>query len=128
MSSKDPKYIQNNPIWTQNDHKWAHMSKPEWTEKNLNEIKLALMSSNFNKIFISDAHQCKTWHMLPLLKWRNKHQKKRKKKTFLWLIFIRLLGHALLRQMKDFIKLHNSGKFLQDGSFGSHFRDLQKLA
>ena len=82
MSSKDPKYIQNNPIWTQNDHKWAHMSKPEWAEKNLNEIKLALTSSNFNKIFISDAHQCKTWHMLPLLKWRNKCQKKKEKNVF----------------------------------------------
>ena len=60
------------------------------------------------------------------------------KKKFLWLIFIRLfLDHALwhpsiypqvLRQMKDFIKLHNPGKFLEDSNFGSHFRDFQKLA
>ena len=29
---------------------------------------------------------------------------------------------------KDFVKLHNPSKFLEDRSFGSHFRDLQKLA
>ena len=34
----------------------------------------------------------------------------------------------VLHQMKGFIKLHNQGKFLKDSSFGSHFRDLQKLA
>ena len=63
--------------------------------------------------------------------------KKKRKKTFLWPIFIRLLDHAfwrpslypqVLRQMKEFIKLHNPDKFREDSSFGSHFRDLQKLA
>ena len=63
--------------------------------------------------------------------------KKKKKKTFLWLIFIRLLLHALrhssiypqvFRLMEDFIKLRNPGRFLEDSSFGSHFRDLQNLA
>ena len=34
------------------------MSKPKWDEKSLNELKWALMSSNFNKIFNSDAYQC----------------------------------------------------------------------
>ena len=31
-------------------------------------------------------------------------------------------------KMKDFMKLHNPDKFLEDSSFGSQFRDLQKLA
>ena len=80
--AQDPKYIQNNPIRAQNGPKWAQMSKPEWAEKNLNELKWALMSSNFNKIFTSDAYQCKTWHMLQFLKWRNKCRKKKEKKRF----------------------------------------------
>ena len=29
MSSKDPKYIQNYPIWAQNKPTWAQMSKPK---------------------------------------------------------------------------------------------------
>ena len=29
MSSKDPKYIQNDPIWAPNRPKWAQMSKPK---------------------------------------------------------------------------------------------------
>ena len=56
-----------------------------------------------------------------------------KKKTFLWLIFINLLGHVLwrplnyapsLHQMKGLIKVHHLVKFLEDSSFGSNFRDL----
>ena len=31
-------------------------------------------------------------------------------------------------RMKGLIKLHNPDKFLEKSSFGSHFRDLQKLA
>ena len=34
----------------------------------------------------------------------------------------------VLRQMKGLINLHNSDEFPEDKSFGSHFRDLQKLA
>ena len=64
MNSKDPKYIQNDPIWAQKGPKWAQMSKPKWIEKGLNELKWALMSSNFNKIFTSDAYQGKTWGFL----------------------------------------------------------------
>ena len=44
MSSKDPKYIQDDPICVQNRRKWGQMSKPKW------------MSSNFDKIFTSDAY------------------------------------------------------------------------
>ena len=29
MSSKDPKYIQNDPVWAQNRSKWAQISKPK---------------------------------------------------------------------------------------------------
>ena len=29
MSSKDPKYIENYPIWAQNRAKWGQMSKPK---------------------------------------------------------------------------------------------------
>ena len=110
------------------------MSKLEWAEKNLNQFKWALMSSTFNKIFTSDAHQCKTSHVT-IVKVAQKISKKKKKK-FLWPNFIRLLNHALWRpslysqvlyQMKDFLKLHNPGKFLEGSSFGSDFRDLQKL-
>ena len=61
--------------------------------------------------------------------------KKKKKKTFLWLIFIKLFPHALLsdalqftsqvlHQMKGLIKLYNPDKFLET----SNFRDLQILA
>ena len=39
MSSKDPKYIQNDPIWTQNRPKWDQMSKPKSTEKSVNELR-----------------------------------------------------------------------------------------
>ena len=56
MSLKDPKYIQNDPIWAQNRLKWAQMSKRKSAEKSLNELKRALMSSDFNKIFGSDAY------------------------------------------------------------------------
>ena len=31
-------------------------------------------------------------------------------------------------QMKGLVTLHNPDKFLEGSSFGSHFRDLQKLA
>ena len=48
----------NDSIWAQNGPKWAQMSKP------INELKRALMSSNFNKILTSDAYQCKTWYIL----------------------------------------------------------------
>ena len=34
----------------------------------------------------------------------------------------------ILHQMKGLIKLRNPDKFIEDSSFGSHFRDLQKLA
>ena len=34
----------------------------------------------------------------------------------------------VLHQMKDLIELHNPGKFFEDSSFDSNFRDLQKLA
>ena len=79
MGLKDPEYIQNDPIWAQNGPKWAQMTKPKWAEKNLNELKWILMFSNFNKIFTSDAYQCKTWHMLQYLKQHNKYRKSRKK-------------------------------------------------
>ena len=46
----DPKYIQNDPIWAQNEPKWAKMTRLKWAAKALNELKRALMSSNFNKI------------------------------------------------------------------------------
>ena len=65
--------ISNEPIWAQNRPKWAQISKPKWAEKSLNELKWVLMSSNFNKIFTTDAYQM--WNMLRFLKWRNKCQK-----------------------------------------------------
>ena len=46
----DPKYIQNDRIWAQNEPKWAKMTRLKWAAKALNELKRALMSSNFNKI------------------------------------------------------------------------------
>ena len=49
-SSIDPKYIQNDRIWAQNEPKWAKMTRLKWAAKALNELKQALMSSNFNKI------------------------------------------------------------------------------
>ena len=49
MSSKDPKYIQNDPIWAQN--------RPKWAQMRLDKLKSALMSSNLNKNFTSDAYQ-----------------------------------------------------------------------
>ena len=49
-SSIDPKYIQNDRIWAQNEPKWAKMTRLKWAEKSINELKRALMSSNFNKI------------------------------------------------------------------------------
>ena len=42
-----------------------------------------------------------------------------KKKAFL---------SPILHLMKVLIKLHNPDKFLEDSSFESNFRDLQKLA
>ena len=39
MSSKDPKYIQNNPIQAQNGPKWAQESKPKYAKKCLNKLK-----------------------------------------------------------------------------------------
>ena len=48
-SSINPKYIQNDHIWAQNEPKWAKMARLKWAEKSLNELKRALMSSNFNK-------------------------------------------------------------------------------
>ena len=56
MSSKDNKFIQNDPIWAQNSPKGAQMSKPKPAEKSLNELKRALMSSNFNNILTNDAY------------------------------------------------------------------------
>ena len=49
-SSIDPKYIQNDRIWAQNEPKWAKMTRLKWAEKSINKLKRALMSSNFNKI------------------------------------------------------------------------------
>ena len=49
-SSIDPKYIQNGRIWAQNEPKWAKMTRLTWAAKALNELKRALMSSNYNKI------------------------------------------------------------------------------
>ena len=49
-SSIDPQYIQNDPIWAQNEPKWAKMTRLKWAEKSLNELKRALIISNFNKI------------------------------------------------------------------------------
>ena len=118
----------------------------EFTWVSPNMLKSAYMSSNepqwaqiLIKILPVMHIQCKTWHILRVLKRRNKYQKLKKKKTFLWLIFIKLFTHALLSdalqftsrvlyQMKDLIKLHNPDKFLEDSSFGSNFRDLQILA
>ena len=55
----------------------------------------------------------------------------KKEKTFLWPIFTRLYAlrftPRVLHQMKGLKKLHNPGKFLKHNSFGSHYRDLQKL-
>ena len=48
-SSIDPKYIQNGRIWAQNEPKWAKMTRLTWAAKALNELKRALMSSNYNK-------------------------------------------------------------------------------
>ena len=56
MNSTDPKYIQNDPIWAQNRPKWAQMSEPKKAEKSLNELKWALMSSNFKNTFTSAAY------------------------------------------------------------------------
>ena len=39
MSSKDPKYIQNDPIWAQNRPKLGHMSTPKEAQMSLNELK-----------------------------------------------------------------------------------------
>ena len=50
-------------------------NNPKLAGKSLNELEWALMSSHFNKIFTSDAYQCKTWHMLRFLKLRNKCRK-----------------------------------------------------
>ena len=41
----------------------------------LNDFKWALISSNFNKSFTSEAYQCKTWYILQFFKRRNKCQK-----------------------------------------------------
>ena len=49
LNKKDPKYIQNDP---------------KWAGKSLNDLKWALMRSNFNKIFTSDACQCKARSIL----------------------------------------------------------------
>ena len=49
-SSIDSEYIQNDRIWAQNEPKWAKMTRFKWVAKALNELKQALMSSNFNKI------------------------------------------------------------------------------
>ena len=46
MGLKDPKYIQNDPIWALNDPKRAQMTKPKGAEKSLNEIKSVLVFSN----------------------------------------------------------------------------------
>ena len=57
-----------------------------------------------------------------------------KKKTFMAHFDKTFRSHLIwftpqvLHPMKDLIKLHNPDKFLQRISFGSHFRDLQKLA
>ena len=79
MGLKDPKYIQNDPIWPHNGPKRAQMTKPKWAEKSLNELKWVLMFSNFNKMFTGDANQCKTWHMLQFLKRRNVKNKEKKR-------------------------------------------------
>ena len=49
-SSLDSKYIQNYRIWAQNEPKWVKMTRLKYAAKALNELKRALMSSNFNKI------------------------------------------------------------------------------
>ena len=59
MSLNEPKAkmgLSNEPIWAQNEPIWAQISKPKRAEKNLNELRWALMRSNFNKIFTSDAY------------------------------------------------------------------------
>ena len=65
-SSIDPKYIQIDPIWAQNEPKWAQMTKLKWAEKSINELKRALMSSNFNKILpvmhVSVRHEMKVYN------------------------------------------------------------------
>ena len=69
-----------------------------------------------------------------ILKWENKCRRKKGKKRFWEKKAFRPRSLTpfdlpqVLRQMKDFIKLHNPVKFLEDSSFGSHFRDLQMLA
>ena len=49
-SSTDPENIQNGRIWAQNEPKWAKITRLKWAAKALNELKRALMSSNYNKI------------------------------------------------------------------------------
>ena len=44
------------------------------------------------------------------------------------LTFFDLRPDKVLYHMKGLIKLHNPVKFLEDSSFGSHFRGLQMLA
>ena len=99
---------------------------------------MSLDELKFNKIFTSDAYQCKTWHILQFLKWRKKCRKKKKKKENVFVAHF----HKAIRPRpltpfhlppsfvpnERFIKLHNPGKFLEDSSFDSHFKDLQKLA
>ena len=50
MSSKDPKYIQNDTIWTQNRPKYAQIIE------SLKKLKRVSMSSNLNKNFTCDTY------------------------------------------------------------------------
>ena len=82
------------------------MSKTKSAEKNINKLKRALISSNFNLI------QCRTRHMLQFLKRR----KSKKKNVF------------VTNFHKAFKSLYNPDKFLEASGFGCNFRDLQQSA
>ena len=70
---------------------------------NVNELKRVLMSSHFNIFFTSFAYYFdKVFRPRSLM----------------------LIDFAPNERPH---KLHHTSKFLEDSSFGSHFRDLQKL-
>ena len=78
-SSKDPKYIQNDPIWAQYLPKWTQIIKFKWAEESLNELIRALMSSSFNKIL--PVMHISTRYILHFLKRPNKCRKFKLKKN-----------------------------------------------
>ena len=90
------------------------------------------------KIVTSDAYQCKTWLTLLFLRWGNNCQKTKEKNIFVAHFHKAVRSRPMMLfdlhpdfcskwQMKVLKPLHNSDKFVEDSTFSSQFRDLQKL-